>query len=314
MLEIHLDPLGGIAGDMFVAALLDLRPDLEPGLQQALAGMPLLDGVTCAVAEHSDGVLAGRRFLVRRDHDHAGVDDDAVHRHGHTDHASHADIAWRDIRAALAEAPLDEQTRSHAIGIFTHLAEAEARVHATAPDAVHFHEVGAWDSIADIVAAAWLIGQTCGGALDNRRATSRRRQDPHRPRPAAGACARHGATPRRLPDNRRRHFRRARDADRSGNRPLSLQSARATAAGAQAGRFCTRLRHPDPCRHQQLSARSRLRGQGSDCAGDRSHRRAGMRDRRPDRRGPRIGDRPAARSSMAFSTSSRRRCWARRDG
>ena len=74
-------------------------------------------------------------------------------------HAPHADIAWKDIRAALAGAPLDEQTRAHAIGIFTHLAEAEARVHATSPDAVHFHEVGAWDSIADIVAAAWLIGQ-----------------------------------------------------------------------------------------------------------------------------------------------------------
>ncbi len=146
MLEIHLDPLGGIAGDMFVAALIDLRPDLEPGLQQTLARAPLLAGVTCAVVGHGDGVLAGRRFLVRRDADRA-------------DHAAHADIAWHDIRAALAEAPLDEPTRHHALGIFTHLAEAEARVHATAPDAVHFHEVGAWDSIADIVAAGWLIGQ-----------------------------------------------------------------------------------------------------------------------------------------------------------
>ena len=54
---------------------------------------------------------------------------------------------------------LTKQTRGHAIGIFTHLAEAEARVHATSPDDVHFHEVGAWDSIADIVAAAWLIAQ-----------------------------------------------------------------------------------------------------------------------------------------------------------
>ncbi len=141
MLEIHLDPLGGIAGDMFVAALLDLRPELEPGLQQALAHAPLLDGVTCEVVSHGDGVLAGRRFLVRRD--------DADHGHA----------AWRDIRTALTRAPLDDGTRDHAIAIFTHLAEAEARVHATSPDAVHFHEVGAWDSIADIVAAAWLIGQ-----------------------------------------------------------------------------------------------------------------------------------------------------------
>ncbi len=159
MLEIHLDPLGGIAGDMFVAALIDLRPDLEPGLQQILARTPLLDGVTCEIALHGDGVLAGRRFLVHRDHDRAGTGGKPAHSGGAAHHAPHADITWRDIRAALAQAPLDEKTRGHAIGIFTHLAEAEARVHATSPDEVHFHEVGAWDSIADIVASAWLIGQ-----------------------------------------------------------------------------------------------------------------------------------------------------------
>ena len=159
MLEIHLDPLGGIAGDMFVAALIDLRPDLEPGLRQVLARAPLLEGVASEVVSHSDGVLSGRRFLVRRGHGHAEADDDAAHSHGHADHAPHADIAWKDIRAALAGAALDEQTRGHAIGIFTRLAEAEARVHATSSDAIYFHEVGAWDSIADIVAAAWLIGQ-----------------------------------------------------------------------------------------------------------------------------------------------------------
>ncbi len=158
MLEIHLDPLGGIAGDMFVAALIDLRPDLEPGLQQVLARAPLLEGVTSEVIVHGDGVLAGRRFLVRRDHGHAEAGHDAVHGDA-AHHAPHADITWKDIRVALAQAPLDEETRHHALGIFTHLAEAEARVHATSPDAVHFHEVGAWDSIADIVAAGWLIGQ-----------------------------------------------------------------------------------------------------------------------------------------------------------
>ncbi len=159
MREIHLDPLGGIAGDMFVAALLDLRPDLEPGLRQMLAGMPLLEGVAFEVLSHGDGVLTGRRFLVSRK-GHGGKPSLETVQTGHNpDHPPHAHIAWKDIRAALERGPLDETTRSHAIGIFTHLAAAEARVHGTSPEAVQFHEVGAWDSIADIAAAAWLIAE-----------------------------------------------------------------------------------------------------------------------------------------------------------
>lgn len=163
MLEIHIDPLGGIAGDMFVAALIDLRPDLEAGLHQTLASAPLLDNIICESIRHSDGVLNGRRFLVRRDAgagEIAGKNAHPGHSHIHSaDHAPHADIAWKQIHAALAQSALDEETRHHAIGIFTHLAEAEAHVHATSPETVHFHEVGAWDSIADIVSAAWLITQ-----------------------------------------------------------------------------------------------------------------------------------------------------------
>ena len=45
MLEIHMDPLGGIAGDMFVAALLHLRPDLEEGLARTISLCPLIEGV-----------------------------------------------------------------------------------------------------------------------------------------------------------------------------------------------------------------------------------------------------------------------------
>ncbi len=181
MLQLHLDPLGGVAGDMFVAALLDLRPDLAPGLQAALSHCPLIADVDCTVLAHDDGILTGRRFvvskpaatdIVSRPHRHEPSD---LHRHPHaaapghphgdpyqdSGHGSpsHGHIHWRDIRAALAQLPLDEVTRAHAIGIFSLLAGAEARIHGQAVDDVAFHEVGAWDSIADIVAASWLIGR-----------------------------------------------------------------------------------------------------------------------------------------------------------
>jgi uncharacterized protein (TIGR00299 family) protein len=145
-MELHLDLVGGIAGDMFVAAMLDLRPDLETGLMSALSHAPMLEGVACRTVGHDDGILKGRRFLVERPGVGAG--------HDHHHHA-----AWRDIRAALSASSLDAETTRHAIGIFSLLADAEGRVHGTAAEAVEFHEVGAWDSIADIVAAAYLIAQ-----------------------------------------------------------------------------------------------------------------------------------------------------------
>jgi hypothetical protein len=66
-------------------------------------------------------------------------------------------VQWSTLRARLATSALDVKVRARAIDIFTHLAQAEARVHGMSVDTVAFHEVGAWDSIADIVAAAFLI-------------------------------------------------------------------------------------------------------------------------------------------------------------
>lgn len=150
-MEVHLDPVGGIAGDMFVAALLDFRPDLELGLIETLALCPLIDRVDVTVDSHNDGILSGRRFSVRRNGRRAEEQPDATHHHHHAD--------WQLIREALVTSKLERETVKHAIGIFTHLAEAEARVHGVTPEHVRFHEVGAWDSIADIVAAAWLIAR-----------------------------------------------------------------------------------------------------------------------------------------------------------
>ena len=129
--------MGGVAGDMFAASLLDLFPE---HLDDTARASQRLAGVRCRLVGHTDGALAGRRFIVE-------ADDAGHHHHAH----------WRHIRDRIAASGLPEPVRRHAIGIFSRLAEAEARVHGVDPDEVAFHEVGAADSIADIVAAAWLI-------------------------------------------------------------------------------------------------------------------------------------------------------------
>ncbi len=138
-MHIHLDAVGGVAGDMFAAALLDAFPHLKDDI---LAVVRSVAPVSCEFVDHNDGVLRGHRFDV------APPKNERHHRH------------WSDIRSHLLAADLKAAVRNHAISIFTHLAEAEAKVHGIAVADVAFHEVGAWDSIADIVAAAALIVAT----------------------------------------------------------------------------------------------------------------------------------------------------------
>jgi uncharacterized protein (TIGR00299 family) protein len=139
MLHIHLDPMGGVAGDMFVACLLHAFPDYAP---DALEAARSLSGAVCDLLPHSDGILAGKRFEVR---------DDAQRHHDH--------VHWSDIRRRIEQGGLPAEACAHAVGIFTCLAVAEARVHGGEADEVVFHEVGAADSVADIVAAACVIAQ-----------------------------------------------------------------------------------------------------------------------------------------------------------
>ncbi len=161
-MQIHLDALGGMAGDMFAAAVLDAFPEHEAGV---LASVAAVTGeVGCRLVPHNDGVLQGRRFLVERD---GAPADEPSHRHHPHDHHEHAHPhahapqgghrRWSDIEADLRRAELPAAVRDHAVAIFTHLARAEAAVHGIGVADVAFHEVGASDSIADIVAAAHLV-------------------------------------------------------------------------------------------------------------------------------------------------------------
>jgi uncharacterized protein (TIGR00299 family) protein len=140
-LHFHLDPLGGLAGDMFLAALLDAHPEHAPDTFAVMRAAGLPDSWQTRLVRHEDGVLSGRRVVIERPEDDLGAPP------GH----------FREIRASLSAAPLRPAVRERAISIFAELAEAEAAVHGVPVDDVHFHELADWDSVADIVGAAWLI-------------------------------------------------------------------------------------------------------------------------------------------------------------
>jgi len=144
-MHLHLDAVGGVAGDMFIASVVDAFPDLRDGMVAAIRAAGIPDDIGLAVVDHHDHALAGARFLVDEKH-HRGAE-----HHHHT--------SFREIRSMLERAPLEVAVRDRAISIFTLLAQAEGKVHSVPPEQVSFHELGEWDSIADIVGAAWLIAR-----------------------------------------------------------------------------------------------------------------------------------------------------------
>jgi pyridinium-3,5-bisthiocarboxylic acid mononucleotide nickel chelatase len=155
---------------MFVAACLDARPDMWPEVQAAIAALKLGPDADCRLRAHNDGVLAGRRFTVAAEASHARDPAHASAAHGHHHAGSRHDPhgrhdehrhgprrAWADIRDLLAKAALDKSVAARAVEIFAALAKAEAEVHGVGEAEVTFHEIGAVDSLVDIVAAALLI-------------------------------------------------------------------------------------------------------------------------------------------------------------
>ena len=139
--HIHMDPIGGISGDMFVSAMVDAWPDLESGVLHAIADV-MPGGAACSFREEMNGGLRGKRFIV-----------DA------TKGAESSFMPYVELDSFIRDANLQRGTRDRARDIYRHLAEAEAWVHGVTTDMVHFHELSSWDSIADIVGAAWLIEQ-----------------------------------------------------------------------------------------------------------------------------------------------------------
>lgn len=144
MKVLRFDSIGGASGDMILGALLDLGVDAR-SIEAALSNL----GLGEIRLNHEVGVsrgLSGSRILVTVDGEQA---DSGKGHHPHR-HLS-------DICAIIDGAALSERAKAISKAVFERLAVAEASVHGTTPDKIHFHEVGAVDSIADIVGACLAL-------------------------------------------------------------------------------------------------------------------------------------------------------------
>jgi len=156
MSVLYLDATAGIAGDMTVATLLDMGVPLAY-LKGELDKLGLPDDAFTLVEEQVlRGGMTGRYFTVQLPHEHPH------HGHGHLhhDHKQHHHRHYADIRDMIAASGLTDRAKELSQKVFLRLAEAEAQAHQVAVDQVRFHEVGAMDSIVDIVGTAialdWL--------------------------------------------------------------------------------------------------------------------------------------------------------------
>jgi uncharacterized protein (TIGR00299 family) protein len=145
---LYFDCFSGISGDMTLSAFIDLGVKPEQ-LVGELKKLPL-EGWELRVSDVSKHGIKAKHVDVITDgsHVHKGVHLSHHHRHSH-EHRTMADIA-----ALIAGSGISAKAKDLAEKIFMRLAVAEAKVHDTTPDKVHFHEVGAVDSIIDIVGAA----------------------------------------------------------------------------------------------------------------------------------------------------------------
>lgn len=166
MNSLYLECNAGISGDMTVAALLDLGAD-EKVLRDVLDSVPA-DGFSIAISRVKKAGVDCCDFNVVLDKEHENHDHDMAYLHGdethsdhdhteHTHHHHHEHRGLPEIREIMNHTQMTENARSLALKIFEILAKAEAKAHATDIDHVHFHEVGAIDSIVDIIAVAVCI-------------------------------------------------------------------------------------------------------------------------------------------------------------
>ena len=154
---LYIEGAAGISGDMTVGALLSLGASQER-LKEVLDSLKLGDEFSYVISEKASYGIAGTDFDVILPHRHHH------HEHGHHHHHHHHEHRnLVDVESIIDRGEMSDRARSLAKKAFRFVAEAEAKAHGKPLGEVHFHEVGAIDSIVDIVSAAVLfddLGET----------------------------------------------------------------------------------------------------------------------------------------------------------
>lgn len=161
---LYLECYSGISGDMTVAALLDLGAD-QKHLEEALSSL-LVQGFRIEISRVVKSGLNACDFSVILDQDNHDHDMEYLHGqqnmeeshehqgHGHMHKHDYEHRGMKEIREIIQRSSITERAKQTALRIFEILAEAEAKAHGVSVEKVHFHEVGAIDSIVDIVSIA----------------------------------------------------------------------------------------------------------------------------------------------------------------
>lgn len=145
MKTLYIDCAMGCAGDMLTAALLELHPDRDgfiARMNDALGGKAVLS----AKPDRKCGVM-GTHVTVLINGDEEGEPE--RHHHHHTSVA--------EITEFIDTVPLADEVKDNAKAVYTHIAEAESRVHGHPIENIHFHEVGSLDALADVLSVCELM-------------------------------------------------------------------------------------------------------------------------------------------------------------
>lgn len=153
MKTLFLEAGMGAAGDMLTAALLELFDD-RSSIVEELNGLGIA-GVTYSLEPSVKCGITGSHMTVKVHGEEEESIDSHCHDHDHGHHHEHHGLG--DIRAMINALPVSGKVKADAIAVYGIIADAESHVHGRPVEEVHFHEVGAMDAVADVVAVCFLM-------------------------------------------------------------------------------------------------------------------------------------------------------------